>query len=111
MPDIALKYIYITGNIYTAGALSAIGFGLYWRKANNIGAYAALMTGAIAPIAFLVLTSMESSLPPSLAWLTNSNFSGFASFALGAVGMVAGSLLTQKLSPPKDITHLLAKGR
>ena len=109
MPDIALKYMYITGNIYTAGALSAIGFGLYWRKANNIGAYASLVTGAIAPIAFLVLSGMKSTLPPSLAWLTNSNFSGFASFVLGAAGMVAGSLLTQTRYPPRDITPLLSK--
>lgn len=111
LPDIALKYIYITGNIYTAGALSAIGFGLYWRKANNCGAYAALVTGAAAPVAFLVLSSVKSTLPPSLAWLVNSNFSGFASFALGATGMVVGSLLTQKRNPPKDISHLLAKER
>jgi solute:Na+ symporter, SSS family len=111
MPDIALKYIYITGNIYTAGALSAIGFGLYWKKANNVGAYAALVTGAFAPIAFLILSGMKSSLPPSLIWLTNSNFSGFASFALGAAGMVVGSLLTQKSNPPRDISHLLSKDR
>ncbi|MFA6471032.1 MAG: sodium:solute symporter family protein [Candidatus Latescibacterota bacterium] len=111
MPDIALKYVYITGNIYTAGALSAIGFGLYWRKANNVGAYAALITGAIAPIAFLLLSGIKSSLPPSLIWLTNPNFSGFASFALGAAGMIVGSLLTQKSNPPIDITHLLKEGR
>ena len=109
MPDLALKYIYITGNIYTAGALSAIGFGLYWKKANNMGAYAALITGAIAPVAFLVLSGMESTLPDWLHWLTNSNFSGFASFGLGAAGMVIGSLLTQKMNPPRDISHLLAK--
>jgi solute:Na+ symporter, SSS family len=110
LPAISLKYIYITGNMYTAGALSAIGFGLYWRKANKYGAYAALLTGAFAPAAFLLLTGMESSLPPALVWLTNPNYSGFASFALGAAGMVAGSLLTQRVSPPKDITALLKKG-
>jgi Na+/proline symporter len=68
--------VYITGNIYTTGALSARGFGLYWRKANTVFAYAALITGALTLTAFLVLSGMNSSLPPSLTWLTNSNYSG-----------------------------------
>jgi SSS family solute:Na+ symporter len=110
LPDISLKYIFITGNMYTAGALSAIGFGLYWKKANNVGAYAALLTGAFAPAAFLVLTGVKSTLPSWIAWLANPNYSGFASFALGALGLVVGSLLTQKVSPPKDITPLMKKG-
>lgn len=107
LPDISLKYIYITGNMYTAGALSAIGFGLYWKKANNVGVYAALLTGAFAPAAFLVLAGVKSTLPSGIAWLANPNYSGFASFALGALGLVVGSLLTQKVSPPKDITPLM----
>lgn len=107
MPDIALKYIFITGNIYTAGALSAIGFGLYWKKANNVGAYTSLITGAFAPTAFLILSEVHSGIPSWLSVFAKSNYSGFISFGLGALGMVVGSLLTQKMSPPKDITALL----
>lgn len=110
MPDISLKYIYITGNMYTAGALSAIGFGLYWKRANTAGAYAAILTGAVAPAAFLILAGMHTQLPSTIAWLANPNFSGFASFALGAAGLVVGSLLTQRITPPKDISHLYEKG-
>lgn len=110
LPSSALKYIYITGNMYTAGALSAVGFGLYWKKANNIGAYAALITGAVSPMAFLILANYADSLPLSLVWLTNPNLSGFMSFTLGAVGMVVGSLATQKISPPTDMTPFFAKG-
>lgn len=110
MPASALKYIFITGNMYTAGAISAIGFGLYWKKANNIGAYFALITGAVAPLAFLILANFESTLPRSVAWIANANFSGFISFGLGALGMIAGSLLTQKISPPKDLTPYFEKG-
>lgn len=109
MPDIALKYIYITGNIYTAGALSAIGFGLYWKRANTAGAYAALITGAFAPAAFLVLSLMKDRIPPWLLWLANSNLSGFISFGLGALGLVLGSLLTQKCCPPKDLSPYYEK--
>ena len=110
LPDSALKYIYITGNIYTAGAISAIGFGLYWKKANNVGAYAAIITGAVTPVAFLLLANFRDSLPGAIAWAANANYSGFISFGLGAFGMVAGSLLTQKISPPKDLRPFFEKG-
>lgn len=63
----------------------------------------------VRPAAFLVLTGVKSALPPWIAWLANPNYSGFASFALGALGLLVGSLLTQKISPPKDITPYLEK--
>ena len=110
IPSSSLKYIYITGSMYTAGALSAIGFGLYWKKANIIGAYAALITGALAPISFLLLANFESSLPRSIAWVANANYSGFISFGLGVFGMIIGSVLTQKICPPKDLTPFYEKG-
>ncbi|MFC1551738.1 sodium:solute symporter [Candidatus Latescibacterota bacterium] len=110
MPSSALKYIFITGNMYTAGAISSIGFGLYWKKANIVGAYLALITGAVAPLSFLILANFEKILPRSIAWIANANFSGFISFGLGALGMIFGSLLTQKLYPPKDLTPYYEKG-
>lgn len=110
IPSSSLKYIYITGNMYTAGALSAVGFGLYWKKANNAGAYIALITGAVSPMAFLVLANYVDLLPSGIKWIANANISGFLSFGLGAAGMVIGSLLTQKISPPKDLTPYFEKG-
>ncbi len=105
MPDTALKYLYITGNMYTAGAISAVGFGLYWKKANSVGAYIAIITGAVSPVAFLIFANYTESLPAFIAWLGNANISGFLSFFIGAFGLVAGSLLTQKICPPKDISQ------
>lgn len=110
MPSSSLKYIFITGNMYTAGALSAVGFGLYWKKANTVGAYCALITGAISPMAFLLLANISDMLPDWIAWIANANYSGFISFGLGAVGMVAGSLLTAKSHPPVDLTPQFAQG-
>jgi len=110
IPSSSLKYIYITGNMYTAGAISAVGFGLYWKKANNVGAYAALITGAVSPMAFLVLANYADALPSFLKWIADANISGFLSFGLGALGMVVGSLLTQKSCPPKDLTPYYEKG-
>ena len=110
IPSSALKYIFITGNMYTAGAISAVGFGLYWKKANNTGAYIALITGAISPMAFLVLANHADILPKGIRWFADPNISGFMSFILGALGMVIGSLLTQRVSPPKDLTPYFEKG-
>jgi SSS family solute:Na+ symporter len=110
MPSSALKYMYITGSMYTAGAVSAIGFGLYWKKANNIGAYSALITGAIAPLAFLLLAGYRDTLPPWIAWVASASFSGFISFGLGILGMVIGSLLTQKICPPTNLDEFYKKG-
>ena len=87
-----------------------MGFGLYWKKANSIGAYAALITGAISPLSFLILADYADTLPTWIAWIADPNVAGFLSFGLGAFGMVVGSLLTQKLSPPKDLAPYFAKG-
>jgi Na+/proline symporter len=73
---------------------------LYWKKANVVGAYASLILGGFAPIAFLVLDQIKETIPQSLNFLVDVNVSGFLSFVLAGVGMVAGSLLTQKTHPP-----------
>ena len=101
IPDTAFQYLFITGAMYTAGALGCVGAGIYWRKANNVGAYAALIMGAIAPAGFLLLEKSRDSLPVWLAFFTDVNVSGLLSFVLAASGMYFGSMLTQKFSPPR----------
>jgi solute:Na+ symporter, SSS family len=105
MPASSLKYIFITGNMYTAGAVSAVGFGLYWKRANTVGAYFALVTGAFAPLGFLLLANVRDSLPGAMKWIADANLSGFLSFALGATGMIAGSLISQRWAPPKPVVY------
>jgi SSS family solute:Na+ symporter len=100
IPDTAFQYLFITGAMYTAGALGCVAAGVYWPKANSVGAYSALVMGALAPAAFLVLEKSRESLPPALAFMTDVNVSGLLSFALALTGMVLGSLLTQKVCPP-----------
>ena len=41
---------FLTGALYTAGAGTLIMLGLYWRRGNTAGAYAALSIGAAIPI-------------------------------------------------------------
>jgi Na+(H+)/acetate symporter ActP len=86
--------------MYAAGAFGCVAFGLYWKRANVIGAYCSLGFGAVAPIGFLVLEQMKTHLPASMLFIVDVNVSGLMSFVLAVHGMVIGSLLTQRSHPP-----------
>ncbi len=101
IPDTAFQYLYLTGTMYIAGALSAVAAGMYWPKANNIGAYASLILGATTPAGFLLLEKSRDVLPRWLFFITDVNIAGLLGFLLAALGIVVGSLVTQRLSPPK----------
>lgn len=105
IPETAFQYIFITGTMYTAGALGTVTAGLYWKKANAVGAHAALILGAVVPASFLILEKLSEHIPGWLQFVTNVNVAGFLSFILAASGMIIGSLLTQKVSPAKLINE------
>jgi solute:Na+ symporter, SSS family len=100
LPATAFQYIAITGAMYAAGAFGCVAFGLYWKRANVIGAYCSLSLGAVAPIGFLILEQFKDRIPSSLLFLVDVNISGLLSFVLAVCGMVVGSLLTQRSHPP-----------
>lgn len=100
LPATAFQYISITGAMYAAGAFGCVAFGLYWKRANIIGAYCSLGFGAVAPVGFLILEQIKDRVPVSLHFLVDVNVSGFMSFVLAALGMIIGSLLTQRSHPP-----------
>ncbi len=106
VPATVFQYTALTGTMYAAGAFGCVAAGLYWKKANIIGAYASLALGGIAPIAFLILDRVRGSLPSGMLFLVDVNVSGFLSFFLAALGMVGGSLLTQKTHPPTSVEKL-----
>lgn len=104
MPESAFKFMYITGTIYFAGAVGAVGLGLYWKKANAVGAYCALILGAICPINFLVMNMFPEHVPEVLMPLVEtSNLSALLALILGGSAMIVGSLLTQKTHPPRQL--------
>ena len=107
IPATAYQYLILTGTMYVSGAFAAVAGGLYWKKANNIGAYSALAVGILMPLLFLILEKFKSSLPQNLLFLTDINISGFVGMLLPVATMIIVSLLTQKISPPKDITKNL----
>lgn len=100
LPSTAYQYLALTGAMYAAGAFACVTGGLYWKKANIVGAYSGLALGAVAPATFLILTQVRDTLPKGLLFLVDVNVSGFLSFVLAAAGMVIGSLISQKNYPP-----------
>ncbi|MCL4511655.1 MAG: sodium:solute symporter family protein [Bacteroidetes bacterium] len=105
IPSTAFQYLAITGAMYAAGAFACVVAGLYWKRANVIGAYSGLALGAAAPVSFLLLSLFKESLPKSLLFLVDVNVSGLLSFVLAGAGMVIGSLATQRSHPPVIISE------
>ena len=103
IPATAFQYIALTGAMYSAGAFGCVVAGLYWKKANKVGAFSSLILGAVAPILFLVLEKFKDALPQWSHFLIDVNVSGVLSFLLAAGGMIVGSLLTQSSHPPVAI--------
>jgi len=110
IPDTAFQYLFITGAMYTAGALGCVAAGLYWPRANNVGAYCSLALGSLAPVLFLLLEKSRETLPGWLAVFTDVNVSGLLSFVLAAAGMFFGSMLTQRICPPRPVVGGIANG-
>ena len=104
MPETAFKFMYVTGTIYFAGCVGTVGLGLYWKRANTVGAYAALLFGAFMPLAFLILNLFPEWTPGPLAYFVeNSNRANLVSLILAGLAMVGGSLLTQRRHPPRQL--------
>jgi SSS family solute:Na+ symporter len=85
MPGLTYLYLNITATIFLGGTFAAVIGGLYWKRANSLGAYLALVAGAVAAVPFFF-------------YHVSASYSGLGSFALAAVGMVVGSLLGGKKS-------------
>lgn len=84
LPGRVWDYLSITGNIYLSSISVLIIACCYWKRANSVGAVAAILGGALAPIVFLL-----SGLAEHVA------AAGLASFGLATSGMIAGSLLSR----------------
>ena len=104
LPETAWRYMAITGTMYTAGALTVIGLGLYWKRCNTVGAYCGIVLGAILPALFLILSQVDLRLPPLIdRFVSSDKLAGLTSYIIALGGTVVGSLLTQKTHPPKHV--------
>jgi len=82
-PGAVYLYLNITGTIFLAGGFVGVVGGLYWKRANTVGGYLAMLMGAIGAIVPFFF----------LHW--SENVTGFVAFGLAATGLIAGSLLTR----------------
>jgi len=86
-PGAVYLYLNITATIFLAGAFICVIGGLYWRRANTLGGYLAMLmgaAGAIVPYFFL-------------HW--NETLAGFGAFGLAALGLVIGSFAGRRRGP------------
>jgi Na+/proline symporter len=83
--------------ITLAGAFIPLIFGAFWKRSTSQGALAAIVGGIGSWVLIEVLIGEASLIPPQLIGL-----------AVSAVGMVAGSLLPQKIggNPEKPQGYL-----
>lgn len=85
--------------ITLAGAFVPLFFGVFWKRATNQGALAAIIGGISAWVLVEVLVGEDALIPPQLIGL-----------GVSLIGMVAGSLLPQKIAPQQQphehLSHL-----
>ena len=84
-------YLLVTGTIYLASISTMLVACCYWRRANNWGATAAIIVGAIIPIACLVFEqTCQMTAEEVQLWRC---YSGIGAFIATALAMVFFSLL------------------
>jgi len=88
LPDAVYLYLGLTCTIYLSGVFVSVIGGLYWRRANVTGGYAAMIMGGVGTIVPFF----------GLGW--GANVTGFAAFGLAATGLVVGSLLGKREAAP-----------
>lgn len=89
-------YMAISAAIYYAGALSLLGFGLYWKRSSKVGAYLSLMCGFAALLGLSPVQKFFGT--PEWSGATV----GLTVFITSAVLMVLGSLLFPDKKPAFD---------
>ncbi|HPW54173.1 MAG: sodium:solute symporter family protein [Thermoanaerobaculaceae bacterium] len=85
-------YLGVTGTIYLASMSTLLVACCYWRRASPTGAAAAIVAGAVIPVAYLVL----EQLPATAAFARTTvgpYWSGLAAYAASALAMMVGSWL------------------
>ncbi len=84
-------YCTLTGSIYLASMSVLLIACCYWKRANSWGAGAAIVVGAVMPIAFLVMQKLPAT--AGLAERIGPYYSGISAYVLAGLAMLIGSLL------------------
>ncbi|MDN5200285.1 sodium:solute symporter family protein [Fulvivirgaceae bacterium BMA10] len=89
-------YLQVTGTIYLASMSVILIAACYWKKANNWGAIAAIVTGCIIPVGFLILQQVEATQEQMAA--IGPYKIGVATYLMTALAMWLGSIAKHYLS-------------
>ena len=81
-------YLGVTATIYLASMSTLLVACCYWPRATPRGAAAAIVVGAVIPVAYLVLEQVA----PAVRTSVGPYWSGIAAYVGAALAMVAGSL-------------------
>jgi SSS family solute:Na+ symporter len=92
-------YLGVTGTIYLSSMSVLLIACSYWKRANNWGAAAAILFGAVIPVSFLVLEQLPAT--AGLAKKIGPYYSGIATYLVVGAAMVIGSLLKPKIKIPQ----------
>jgi SSS family solute:Na+ symporter len=92
-------YLGVTGTIYLASMSVLLIACCYWKRANSWGATAAILFGAIIPVAFLIIQQIPST--KHIADSIGPYYSGIAAYFIAGAAMIVGSLL----KPQKGIAQ------
>ena len=84
------SYLTVTASIYLSSMTVLLIACCYWSRANNWGAAAAIVCGAVLPITYLVLELLPGT--THIAKSIGPNYSGIATFVASGMAMVVGSL-------------------
>lgn len=83
-------YLAVTGTIYLSSMSTLLVACCYWKRANNWGAYGAIILGAVFPVGFLVLEQVPFT-EPFAKWV-GPHVSGILAYVAAWLGMIIGSL-------------------
>jgi SSS family solute:Na+ symporter len=84
-------YLQVTGTIYLSSMSVILIAACYWDKANNWGAAAAIVTGFIIPVSFLVMQQVSAT--QAFAQHIGPYKFGVATYLLAGLAMFIGSTL------------------
>lgn len=88
-------YLQVTGTIYLASMSVILIAACYWDKANNWGAIAAIATGFIIPVSFLVMQQLQQT-QAAMQKIGPYKF-GVATYIFTGIAMFAGSSIKNSI--------------
>lgn len=88
------SYLLLTGSVYLSSMSVLLIACCYWKRANDWGAFGAIIGGAVMPVTYLTLEKIQAA-ERIVAEFGKDN-AGIASFACAALGMIVGSLIKPK---------------